>query len=394
MATDIKTELTRIKQAKSDIRSAIESKGVEVDPRATIDKYAEYIKEIPSTIELETLTITSNGTYTAETGRAYREVTANVQIAPVLQDLTITKNGTYTAEAGYDGLGTVSVNVQGGGTEPNYFYLEDVSGSDNPVSITGNSSAESIEVFCSTDGENWQSIGSTSDTAITATIPANGKLYLKATATTWNSHSISPYDKFNVGGNIMSIIYGDEYQGKYVFPNNSTNTFSGMFRDSNVVSAGDLVLPALIVPENGYSWMFWRSTSLTTAPELPARYIYRLGYWDMFGMCESLTTPPSELPANTEAWQDQYQRMFEYCTALTEAPVLKSPNWGDTVGTEMFIGCTSLNKVVSYASSAGSNSNWLSNVAANGDFFNLGGATYTKDSPDGIPSGWTEHTSL
>lgn len=33
---------------------------------------------------------------------------------PVLQDKTITENGTYTADEGYDGLGTVTVDVPGG----------------------------------------------------------------------------------------------------------------------------------------------------------------------------------------------------------------------------------------------------------------------------------------
>lgn len=33
---------------------------------------------------------------------------------PVLQDKEITENGTYTADSGYDGLGTVTVNVEGG----------------------------------------------------------------------------------------------------------------------------------------------------------------------------------------------------------------------------------------------------------------------------------------
>ena len=37
----------------------------------------------------------------------------NVEIK--LQDKTITENGTYTADSGYNGLGTVTVNVEKGG---------------------------------------------------------------------------------------------------------------------------------------------------------------------------------------------------------------------------------------------------------------------------------------
>lgn len=36
-------------------------------------------------------------------------------IPAVLQDKTITENGTYTADSGYDGLGSVTVEVAGGG---------------------------------------------------------------------------------------------------------------------------------------------------------------------------------------------------------------------------------------------------------------------------------------
>ena len=36
---------------------------------------------------------------------------------------------------------------------------------------------------------------------------------------------------------------------------------------------------------------------------------------------------------------------------------------------------------------------WLNGVSATGDFYNLGGATYTTGT-SGIPSGWTVHTSL
>ena len=61
----------------------------------------------------------------------------------------------------------------------------------------------------------------------------------------------------------------------------------------------------------------------------------------------------------------------------------------------MFSGCTNLNKVVSYATTIKGKGiyNWLQNVSATGDFYNLGGATYPSGA-SGIPSGWTVHTSL
>jgi hypothetical protein len=63
---------------------------------------------------------------------------------------------------------------------------------------------------------------------------------------------------------------------------------------------------------------------------------------------------------------------------------------------EMFNDCTQLSSVTTYANDISATScltGWLNNVAATGDFYNLGSATYSSGS-SGIPSGWTEHTSL
>ena len=47
MAT-IEQNITRITQAKADIKAAIEAKGVTVDSAATIDAYADYVDDIPT----------------------------------------------------------------------------------------------------------------------------------------------------------------------------------------------------------------------------------------------------------------------------------------------------------------------------------------------------------
>jgi hypothetical protein len=61
-----------------------------------------------------------------------------------------------------------------------YFYVEDISGAANTLSIVkNNADAPTIEVFKSTNMNTWESMGNTDTTAITATVPANGKLYLK-----------------------------------------------------------------------------------------------------------------------------------------------------------------------------------------------------------------------
>lgn len=69
----------------------------------------------PTEPALQDKTITANGQYTHDTGYdGLGTVTVNVEsepTEPVLQDKTVTTNGEYTADTGYDGLGKVTVNV-------------------------------------------------------------------------------------------------------------------------------------------------------------------------------------------------------------------------------------------------------------------------------------------
>lgn len=82
----------------------------------------------------KTANITSNGSTVIlpDTGKVLSKVTLNVAVperTPVLQDKEITENGTYTAGEGYDGFGTITVNVPqtGGGedTEENWLFKDE-----------------------------------------------------------------------------------------------------------------------------------------------------------------------------------------------------------------------------------------------------------------------------
>ena len=144
---------------------------------------------------------------------------------------------------------------------------------------------------------------------------------------------------FEIEGNIMSLIYGDD------FKNNSTissgYTFVGLFKECvNLVSAENLVLPATTLANYCYEEMFYGCTSLTTAPELPATTLGEYCYFQMFYGCTSLTTAPA-LPA-TNLKINCYNRMFSNCTSLTTAPALPATTLADSCYLSMFYGCTSL----------------------------------------------------
>lgn len=309
---------------------------------------------------------------------------------------TITVSGAVTLTASF-------VQAQPVG-EP--FYIEDASGSNNTVSIKLSASQGTpVEFFSSTDNTNWTSMGTTAyGTPLTATVPANGKLYLKAnpsnhtlgTAATGNIINCS--GDYNVGGYVDSLLEGDNYVNNRLYTslgNSQWYHLHFLFKDdTHLLSATNLVMPTN-TGSACYVSMFWNCTSLISAPAtLPATTLSPTCYQSMFMDCTSLINPPS-LPATTLA-NGCYWEMFQRCTALTQAPVLPATTLTDTCYEYMFNHCTSLNSVTTYADDISANNctnYWLNDVAATGDFYNLGTATYPSGA-SGIPSGWTEHTSL
>jgi hypothetical protein len=100
---------------------------------------------------------------------------------------------------------------------------------------------------------------------------------------------INATKNFNCYGNIMSLLYGDN------FTNNNfqelmeyTTIFYRLFNNTTVVNAKYLILPNFIT-EGCYQHMFRNCTSLTTAPELPATTLANYCYQNMFNGCSKLS---------------------------------------------------------------------------------------------------------
>ena len=205
-----------------------------------------------------------------------------------------------------------------------------------------------ITIEKSLDGKNWTSMGSTSTTAITASIPANGKLYLRCNTASWagtnvfSHNSIKATGSHKVGGNIMSLLYGINFTGdETTFPSGSSRTVFSLFqKDTYLIDASELLLPATTLTNYCYQSMFSGCTSLTTAPELPATTLANYCYQSMFSGCTSLTTAPI-LPATTLA-DGCYSNMFQSCTSLTTAPILPATTLAHMCCAQMFYDCTSL----------------------------------------------------
>lgn len=140
----------------------------------------------------------------------------------------------------------------------------------------------------------------------------------------------------DICGNIMSLIYGEDYTEQTTL----NNRLYGFFQYSDIRNANNLILPATTLVEECYWNMFYYCSSLITAPELPATKLTYGCYQQMFCGCSSLIKAP-ELPATTLAGEC-YFGMFSECSSLTTAPKLPATTLAYRCYRQMFNECTSL----------------------------------------------------
>lgn len=270
------------------------------------------------------------------------------------------------------------------------------------------------------NGETWTELAA--ETA-SPTVAAGKKIMWKGTLIPIQQGvgTFSATGNFNVQGNVMSLLYGDNFKGQTDLTGKD-NAFYGLFNGNNkVVNANNLSLPATTLVNNCYSFMFQGCTSLTTAPELPATTLTLGCYSNMFDRCTGLTTAPElpattladwcysemfhgctslvaapELPATTLA-KKCYSNMFNDCTSLTTAPELLTTTLVDGCYNQMFNGCTSLTYIKCLATNpeyGGYTYLWVSGVASSGTFVKNVDTSWSNTGPgSGVPSGWTVETA-
>ena len=150
-------------------------------------------------------------------------------------------------------------------------------------------------------------------------------------------------------------------------------------------------LPATKMATGCYQQLFRNCSKLVNAPALPATVLAQNCYQGIFHDCTSLVTAP-KLPATTLAI-NCYQNAFLDCINLVNPPELPAKVLVEGCYRSTFQGCSKLNNIKVYAddiSATNCTFRWLYNVASKGTFNNYGSATYTTNSPSGIPTGWTE----
>ena len=305
----------------------------------------------------------------------------------------------------------------------------------------------------SKNGLNWTTI-TLSSTAYTITLNKGEKVYFRGNEGVFNYWysggkkkaitTISANQTHTVGGNINTLLdYQNPYgltlpQGAFnsIFENNTKLTSASditflpsvdgslssycylyLFKNCTNLTTVPQSIPAKKQGQDSCNGMF-SYTAITTAPALPATILGNSCYVDTFHGCSKLVNPP-ELPATTLK-TNCYRALFARCTSLVKAPKLPATTLADGCYRELFYGCTSLvnppelpaetlktncyqqlfygcsklNHLTVYAndiSATNCTSNWLSGVASEGIFNNYGSATYTANSPSGIPTGWAEN---
>ena len=103
--------------------------------------------------------------------------------------------------------------------------------------------------------------------------------------------------KINIEGNIMSLIYKDDFINKTSLYENNINCLKFLFTGrndeygnskSNLISAKNLILPATTLVPYCYEGMFMGCTALIEAPTLPATTLVEGCYYQMFKGCSAL----------------------------------------------------------------------------------------------------------
>ena len=88
---------------------------------------------------------------------------------------------------------------------------------------------------------------------------------------------------------------------------------------------------------------------------------------DMFQSCNGLTTLPDDLLPATTLAKYCYQAMFQLCTGLTHAPILRAPTLVEFCYERMFAGCDNLSEVTCLATDISATdclNGWLSSAGS------------------------------
>ena len=267
----------------------------------------------------------------------------------------------------------------------------------------------------SIDGGEWTTLKANTNTP---NIPKGSNIRFRGHLIPNGSEGIGTFSssgKFDAEGELITLLYGESYVGQ---TNKYDNyIFSGLFMNSNVVDATNLVIPNAM-RDYCYYKTFYSCKSLTSTPSLPFSQVGYYSCRDMFSGCISLITiQPMTIEGNSEgSMYNMFNNckslvdasmititseksrscynMFNICKNLRKSPIIK----GDMTSSScerIFYGCSNLSEVTYLGTTSPSSSysrNWMKNVASTGTFYMRQDATWdstvSRDA-NGVPAGWT-----
>lgn len=160
----------------------------------------------------------------------------------------------------------------------------------------GGDSAPARTIQYSINNGSWQSItaNDTAGTEINVSVgdivrfKGNNTSYASDASWLWACRFAGTANYYAYG-NIMSLIYGDNFIGKTTLT--ETYTFTALFYQATGLKSHDthkLVLPATTLTEQCYAFMFMQCSNMERAPELPAPTLAKFSYNQMFFHCDKL----------------------------------------------------------------------------------------------------------
>ena len=211
------------------------------------------------------------------------------------------------------------------------------------------------------NGSNWISLEASTETP---TIHAGEKILWKKSATAINK-TFTATGAFKVYGNIMSLLYSDNFIGKVTLT--APNTFKELFKSNTYLTdASNLVLPATTVTNSAYM--------------------------GMFSSCSNLVSAPKELPDSNNS-SASYSTMFAYCSKLENAPVILVKTANNYAFQFCFRSCSKLKYLKCLITNRVNGDNatylWLIDAASGGTFVKDSSMSSWPRSASGIPSTWT-----
>ena len=309
---------------------------------------------------------------TIESGMA--DMTYKAVFAEILYNVTFaegTDPNEWTADPDADVKKGQTVTVTYTGSKKVIGVKAEKKAAEEPVTLATPLTVEAITagtIMVNTNGTlstgMKYSVNGGTKTPITSTttiegLKAGDKVQFYSNGTSNTAYSNDPEVKISGGtaevkvyGNIMSLLDEEGFATKTDLPNYA---FFGLFmKNTTLIDASELLLPAATVAVSCYQQMFEGCTSLTKAPKLPATTLESYCYYSMFQFCTSLTTAP-ELPAE---WLDMmcYAQMFSGCTSLTSAYVKAAYKNESEEYYNMFYGCTATGAVLHTTS--GNKASW------------------------------------